>query len=232
MCIRDSEEGDAPEPVMLPDLLGNPDIVELVVYDQTQHSISATLPPSIEAGQYLPIVQSSEVGAAEFSDHIADADLIVSILPAIYSVSPSSLPVAGGYITVSGAAFPTDPTKVILEGYGVQWHVVTSTTTSITAYATSLNQWGANFTISLEGGPDHLVVCQADECNLEVATVPLVEAGDYRQLSAGADVSLTLTQMNATTPDFWTALTNNGAVWVQLDNGLKVLFLAARSAVC
>ena len=218
------EDGDGPEPVMLPDLFDDPELIELVVYDNTMHSISATLPPSIEAGVYLPIVHSTEVGAAEFSDHIADADLTVTVLPAISSVAPSSLPEAGGYVTLSGAFFPSDPSKIVLEGYGALWHVESSTATSITAYATNLNQWGASFSISLEGVPDHPASCEADACKIDVETVPVVQAGDYRQLSAGADVSLTLTQMSDTAPDFWAALANDGAVWVQLDNGLKVLF--------
>jgi hypothetical protein len=216
------EAGDPVEPVILPDLEGNADVHELVIYDRILNLISATLPSTIEAGQYLPILYSSDFGAATYANLEVDSDPIVSILPSISSVSPSSLPAAGGYVTLSGAAFPSDTKKIVLKGYGVEWQIVSSNTSHITAFATNLNQWGSNFTIHLLELPGHSAACQADACQLNVETEPMVQAGDYRQLSAGADVSLTLLQMNTTVPDFWSGIKNDGAVYILLDNGLKV----------
>lgn len=216
------EVGEPSPPVILPNLLNNPEVYELTVSDRNVTHISAVVPDDIAAGQYMPIVQSPEVGAASYADIELDSQLVLSILPTISSVSPSSLPTAGGFVTITGDGFPVDTSKIVLEGYGAQWHVVSSTITSITAYATNLNQWGTRFTLHIEDLAQHSITCQDDSCPLAVTSEAIVNAGDYRQLSAGSDVTLTLSHSSAIDPDFWAGITNAGAVYVLLDNGLKV----------
>lgn len=211
------EDGDPPPPVILPSLEGNPEIYELAVFDRAHGFISAIVPDDLAAGQYMPIVHSSQVGAASYSE----SDPILTILPTISTASPASLPSSGGFVTISGAGFPVDSSRVVLEGYGAQWHVVTSTTTSITAYATNINQWGAQFTTHIKDLAQHSVECIHDACHLSV-TKSVVWVDAYEQISAGSDVTLTLSHNSDTDPDFWAGISDDGAVYVLLDNGVKV----------
>lgn len=104
------------DPVKLPDLSVTPiDFPEATVTESVADELTFELPADLVTGYYWPIVWSGSWGAADYGQ-LTNAEISLFVPVIIDSVSPSTLPAQGGFVTITGSGFPEDISDITLQG--------------------------------------------------------------------------------------------------------------------
>eukprot|EP00892_Ulva_mutabilis_P008259 jgi/Ulvmu1/5805/UM025_0060.1 len=199
--INPYSEDNLPEAVMLPNMWAEggaqpPGLRALTVTESNLTHITAAIPEDLVMGLYQIVVWAASSGAAVMPTL---QDPLLRVNAQMVGIEPSSLPSSGGLVRITGTGFPGDREKVMLEGKGQQWLVVSSNATSITAYSQGmLSSNLASFSLSTSNLPADCAK-QMSACpppiialfNLEISAA-LAEIVAFRQEGSGAEAVLTV----------------------------------------
>ena len=245
--------GDELDPVKLPDLWEPPGedssameasprqrVAAYMMY-QAWDTIAVQVPPTLQAGFYMPIVVSGQWGAAQYPANESFAEQVTVFVTArIDRVEPSSINAQGGQVTLWGTVFPTEPSGVVLRGYGVEWTILSRDSTRLVAFATGLWDTSEPFRLILHSGDGGSMatggyspaesastVCTSPECHLTLNYSPditvaaissLNSSTSVVDLSTSADLHITLQGPDGATDGLTPEDVYRG-VWVQLHGG-------------